>query len=564
MTSSYRILTRAGYVDAMPIAFRPLTTRLASFRVIRVVTMALGTATGAVDAQPSPRLPLGDAAYVELDQLVGSGLVRTVMYGQRPFTRREVTRIVADASRAAERRTVSDATRRVLDRLRRRFQVRPDADSASAAPYYASVETVQLQSPARAIARAPVGDVAADLNPLLNGRGGRWYSQGMTLSAEGGGAWSLGRRVTLQLAPRIAAGRNANSGERFAMLSLQDASVSISGANLVLDVGRQPLAWGQGMDGGLMLSSSGRPLDMIRVSTDRPWRAPWVFKWLGLLRGTAFIADLGPRQNFPNAKIAAYKLSGQVTSYFELAAQVLVHQGGRGAPPASLVDRFVDLVPALQYSLPRKNTTQFSNKLAGWEERVRIPQLHGLQLYAEHAFDDMDPRRWRSTLWEDAGHIVGASLAQIGPAGAYSLATEFHHTGLRFYRHTPFVSGLAFDGVLLGDPLGPQGDGGTIRLRYDAGRRQSWQVDATVERRGGDVWGTTSDSPADERFRFVLLRAQPAEWRTRTMLRWAFLATPVQRLSLEAGMERVRDAGFIRGARRTNTVAAAQWSWSAW
>ncbi len=548
----------------MLIVFRPGTARLASFRMLRAVTMVLSAAIGSANAQPSPRLPLSDPAYAELDQLVGSGLVRTVIYGQRPFTRREVTRIVGDASRAAGQRAVSDATSRVLDRLRRRFEVRPDPDSAPAASRYARVEIVQLESPARALAKAPVGDVAADLNPLLNGRGGRWYSQGMTVAAEVGGAWNLGRRVTLQVAPRIAAGSGAGAANRLAPFSLQDASVSIAGANLILDVGRQPLVWGQGMDGGLMLSSSGRPLDMIRVSTARPWRAPWVFKWLGLLRGTAFIADLGPRQNFPHAKVAAYKLSGQVTSYFELSAQVLAHEGGRGAPQASLVDRFVDLVPVLQYSLPRKNRTQFSNKLAGWEERVRIPQLHGLQLYAEHAFDDMDPRRWRSTLWEDAGHIVGATLAQIGPEGAYSLATEFHHTGLRFYRHTPFVSGLAFDGVLLGDPLGPQGDGGTMRLRYDAGRRQSWQVDATVERRGGDVWGTTSDSPADERFRFVLVRAQPAEWRTRAMLRWAFLATPTQRISLDGGVERVRDAGFVGGARRTNTIATAQWSWSAW
>ena len=198
----------------MPIAFCPCTTRLASFLSVPVITMALSAAIGAVDAQPSPRLPLGDAAYAELDQLVGSGLVRTVIYGQRPFTRREVARIIADASLAAERRTVSDGTRRVLDRLRRRFLVQEDPRGAPMMPRYADVEIIQLQSPALAIAPAPVGDVDANLNPLLNGRGGRRYAPGTTLSAEAGGAWSIGRRVTVQLAPRIAAGHGAGGGYR--------------------------------------------------------------------------------------------------------------------------------------------------------------------------------------------------------------------------------------------------------------------------------------------------------------------------------------------------------------
>jgi len=312
-----------------------------------------------------------------------------------------------------------------------------------------------------------------------------------------------------------------------------------------------------------MLSSSGRPLDMIQLSTMRPWRAPWEFRWLGLLRGSAFLADLGPRQNFPHAKVAAYKLSGQVTSYFELSAGVLVQGGGRGAPPARLVDRFVDLVPALKYSLP-DNTTQFSNKLAGWDMRVRVPWLHGVQLYTESVFDDMDPRRWRSTLWEDGGHIAGAALSQLGPGGAISATTEFHHTGLRYYQHTPFTSGIAFNRTLLGDPLGPQGDGAYVRVRHDAGGAQRWRIDAAVERRGGDIWSTTSDRPRDERFRFVLDRHQPAEWRYRVAGEWSLARTTTQQLVVSAGVERVRDAGFVRDAQRTNGLVGMQWSWLTW
>ena len=540
--------------------FSGLTMRKTAWRHGLRLALTVVAVSARLGGQPSPRVPLGDPTYEALDVIVGSGLVRTIVYGQRPFTQREVARIIAEANVQAARRPVSVTTQRVLAKLTARFPT----DSANVTPprttaaQFASIELLALDSPSRDIPPAPVGSVAADINPLLNNRGGRRYGAGPTLAVDAGGAWTLGDHVLLALQPRLAAGGNASA--RFADATVQGASVAVSARNLVFELGRQPIVWGQAMDGGLLFSSSGRPLDMIRIATARPWRAPWLFGWLGLLRGTALLADLGPNQNFPHAKIAAYKLSGQITSYFEFSAGVLVHEGGRGAPPASLVDRFVDLVPALKYTLP-DHTTQFSNKLAGFDSRVRIPQLHGLQLYSEHVFDDMDPRRWRSTLWEDGGHIVGASLAQLGANGAVSVTTEFHHTGLRYYQHTPFTSGVTFNRTLLGDPLGPQGDGGYLRLAHDAGRKQRWRIDGAIERRGGDIWATASTGAREDFFHFVLVKQQPAEWRRRLTARWELSPNRWQRLTVEGGIERVRDAAFVGGAQRTNALAGVQWAW---
>ena len=534
-----------------------------SWTSLRMVLLLIGVPT-VVAGQPSPRVPLGDPAYEQLDQIVGSGLVRTVIYGQRPYTQHEIVRLLADAATQARTRRVSESTARVLQQLSARFAT---AGDTSAAPTLrslarvASAEVLVLDSPSRDIPPAPVGSVDAALNPLLNARAGRRFAQGPTLAAEIGGTWAIGRHLMVSVQPRLAAG--GTSTGHFAEATLQHGTLALAARNVRVEVGRQAIAWGPAMDGGLMLSSSGRPLDMLHVSTEKPWRAPSVFRWLGLLRGSAFLADLGPRQNFPHAKIAAYKLSGQVTSYFELSAAVLAHEGGRGAPPTRLRDRFIDLVPALKYTLPDR-TAQFSNKLAGWDMRVRIPMLHGLQLYTESVFDDMDPRRWRSTLWEDGGHIAGASLAQLGPGGKLSATGEFHHTGLRYYQHTPFTSGIAFNRTLLGDPLGPQGDGAYLRVRHDAGGVHSWFVDAAVERRGGDIWSTTSDGPREDRFRFVLQRHQPAEWRYRVAGQWTVAPTPAQRFTVQAGVERVRDAGFVYDARRTNALAGARWTWFAW
>jgi hypothetical protein len=545
------------------------------------VTIALmGALAGPLAAQPagsparqttaplSPFIPLDDPAYEQIDHLVGSGLIRTVIYGIRPYTHREFARLVAEAHAQRLRPgapALSVASARMLEGLRTRFAT----DSSLFRPLLRSrheqvtTELVWLDSPARAIPAAPVGRIDdAVINPLLNTRAGRRYGQGLTLAVEPRVALPFGRQLLLTIAPRVVGGlpTGGQVTGRFAQATLQEATLGVKAWNLVAEVGRQPLQWGPGMDGGLMFSSSSRPVDLVRVRLDAPWRAPSVLKWLGLMRGTVLLADLGAGQNFPHAKIGAYRLSGQVTSYFELSAQVLVHGGGRGAPSTSLAERFKDFVPALKY-LMQDDTTQFSNKLAGWDLRFRVPALQGLQLYWEAAFDDMDPRRWRSTGWQDGGHIFGASVAQLGPGGALKATAEFHHTGLRFYRHTVFSSGLAFNGTLLGSPLGPMGDAGVLRLVHDAGTGRRARLDLAVERRGGELWSTTWDGPNTDNFRFVVAEARPAEWRRRALLHFARDQQRRGTQALEIGIEQVLDAGFVRGAARWNALVGARTTW---
>jgi len=530
-----------------------ITGMLRLTRVIGVLCVLAMTGRP-LSAQPSPFVPLEDAAYEQLDQLVGSGLVRTVIYGQRPYTRREITRIVTEARAQAARRPSSAATARVLQQLVARFVT----DSAPGMRSLTS-EALWLDSPERPIPPNPTGFIEDGVvNPLLNARSGRRYGQGTTLAVEGRVAQPLGSHLLFTLAPRAAAG--GQQADRFAQLTLQEATLSAQAWNLVVDVGRQPLQWGPSMDGGLMLSSSSRPLDLVRVRTDAPWRAPGPLRWLGLLRGTLLLADLGAGQNFPGAKVGAYRLSGQVTSYFELSAQVLVQGGGRGAPTTTFRERVVDFIPALKYTLP-DDTTQFSNKLAGWDMRVRLPGLQGAQLYWEAAFDDMDPRRWGSTFWEDAGHVFGASVAQLGPQGALKATAEFHHTGLRYYRHTIFSSGLAFNGTLLGSPLGPMGDAGVLRFVHDAGTGRRARLELSAERRGGDVWANVWDTPNTDNFRFVLVTAKPAEWRHRAQLMLERDAAGGRAQSVHVAIERVRDAAFVPGVMGWNALMGLRTTW---
>jgi len=333
--------------------------------------------------------------------------------------------------------------------------------------------------------------------------------------------------------------------------------------NIAVDAGRQQYVWGQGMEGGLLGSTSGRPLDMVRIATDTPF---FLYK-IGPTRGTLVVGDLGANQRFPHSTFVAYKLSGNpFVSRFELSASVLAEQGGKGAPGATLVDNIVDLIPALKYTLQTQNRNQFSNKFAGWEYRLRLPELSGLQLYAEHQFDDMDPRRWRSTLWEDGGHLFGFSLSQLGAESNLSTAVEFHHTGLRYYKHGVFTSGVTFNRVLIGDPLGNQADGGYWRLAWDAGGASTVTFDAAIERRGGDDYDALVDGvpPNETNFRFVKREAKPNEFRHRAGLTWLYRAPKNWRGTLDAAYERATNYAFVGGASRNGFLVSASMEFLPW
>jgi hypothetical protein len=504
-------------------------------------------------AQSRITVPVQDPVYRDIDRLIALRLVEVGLYGQRPYSRREIARLTREARASIERREVSRATRAIVERLSLRFsdEVRQLDHTDRVRSRWRltdAAEVMQLSSRPRGIPADELGSVAATIDPLTNGRSGRVYQQGRNGAYESRGELHMRARLGVVIQPRLLTVGQDWYG------SLEAASVTIPIRNLTIEAGKQPIVWGQGLDGGLLFSSSGKALDMLRISTDLPFRG-WFIKGTSPMRGSIVAAHLGPNQHFPNSFLIAYKLSGHpFTNRVELAASVLGVQGGRGAPRGSFGDHVMDLIPVLKYLLP-DNTAQFSNKMAGWEYRLRVPELRGLQLYAEHAFEDMDPRRWGSTFWEDGGHIAGVSLTDLGAEGSLSAIAEFHHTGLRFYKHGVFLSGMAFNGRLFGDPLGNQGDAGYLRVNWDRGRVARASLDVAIERRDGDHYRAVSDGPDEDNFRFQMLQSVPAEWRHRVSATYR-TAWSRSELSFSGGIERVRDANFARGQQRTDFLIA--------
>jgi hypothetical protein len=481
-----------------------------------------------------------------------------LIVGQRPYSRREIVRLLHEARRNLDSRSGANAwAERVIAADLERYEGAATGNGGRTIDKrpaeWLRLDVGYLDSPARGVPADLNGHVDAAINPLVAFREGRAAYDGGTAAVESRHTAELGRHVALFVQPRVDAASERGGAGSTANLRLQSGALDLLFGNLSIAAGRDAVVFGQAPSGGLLLSSNAPPLDHLRVSIDRPAKLPWIFGLLGPLRGTAFIADLGPRQNFPHAKLIGYKLSGAIHPRFELGAQVIDQMGGRGSPPGLFRDRLYDLMPLID--IFRTSEYQFSNKFAGIDFRWRWPRAAGFELFGDGAVDDLDARRWKSTFLEDAGYIAGISFSCLLECGALGVRAEYHQTGIRYYTHAQFTSGIAQNGTLLGDPLGPRGLGSYVTIDRSDARVGTITLAGAFEVRSGNRYGSTSTGPQDRGFHFVLVERNPGEHRARAVVSW----TPSDRRTLVSaraalGVERVTNFNFVAGQDRTNVL----------
>ena len=531
-------------------------------RIAAVVALALALARG-VPAQVRVFVPPDSPIYGDLDRLAAAGLIDRIVIGTRPYTEREIVRLLTEAKKNLDRRSGEEnwATRAINSGLTRY------ARSTARGIETVTASLTVLDSPDRAIPADGNGSVDATINPLASYEAGRPIVNGTTSTVETTADVSLGRHFAISLQPRMAFGMPRSTASD-ATLRLQSGSVVAGFGNLVVDVGRSYLGFSQSYPSGLLLSGNSPPLNMIRISTEQPAALPWLFRILGPMYGTLFVADLGTSyQTHPHAKLAGYHVSILPHPNLELGAEVIDETGGEGSPPGTFTDRVVDLFPIFDLPLFEMlyrgyGNLRFSNKLVGVDGRLRLPRLAGMEIYAEGALDDADVRRLRSTLLEDGGIIGGMAWSCVIECGRVVARLEYHQTGIRYYTHTDFSSGVQQQGELLGDPLGPRGLGGYATVDADAGRFGRLKVSAAHEVRSGNLYRSASSDSTLSDFHFEQILHRPGEHRTRLVTEWRGGRTDSRwSTTIGLGLERVTNADFIAGLHRLNSTARVSTEW---
>ena len=527
--------------------------------------------------QASVNVNLLDTVYRDIDKLVGQGLVDKIIMGQRPFSRREIARITGEAIRnlprlekRLENSEISEKKKErirkrleyiepILLRLKKRFQ--EEMIQLGYLPGRSKWYSVHLldqtdfdtsvdNSLPRGIPPTGLGTTDAIINPLLQYRQGRHIVDGSNLSLETSSWLRASDHFALLVRPRFQLGLGRDGQPDLNDAYVQELYGKIFFKNFEIEVGRDNVFYGQGYDAGLLLSKNPRGLDMIKISNDIPGFLPWVFKYMGAQKLSFFYADLGPEQNFPNAYLVGWKWSLQPFSFWEIGFSNILQSGGDGSPSASFGKRVADVFPIVDFAIVTDEDFQISNKLAGVDMRFRIPPARNLELYVEAIIDDYDARRLKSIFWQDAGYVFGFYLPRLMDSGALDLRMEFHHTGIRFYRHAQFTSGWTLNKFILGDQLGPDGNAIYTWLNWDINSQNLITFSGAYERRSNDNYISIED---DDGFEFVKVSDLPKENRIRTVASWQHRVVGLPILFFaQLGYERVINFDFLEGNNRNN------------
>lgn len=509
--------------------------------------------TSSLAAQASPTVDPLERVYGDIDRLSALGLIDHLIVGQRPFSQREIVRLLQEAEQnlAASPTSAREWATHVITADLARYDV------STPRPFdRIDVDAALLSSPDRPAPSDNSGFIDARINPLAAYREGRPLDDGSTFTAESRHSITLGRHFAAWASP-IASVANSRQDSTSSKLALQSGGVRTQFGNFVAQFARDYQLFAQSLDGSTVLSTNAPAYDGLTLTNDQPARLPY-FGWLGPMRGTLFIADMGASTYYPHSKLIGWKATILPHPNLELGASLESETGGNGGPPATFLDRATDLFPLINgirnlFSNGSGNTN-FSNKFFGLDARLRVPRAHGMEIYADGALDDFDTRRLASTFLQDGGIVGGFSFSCLVDCGRFTVRAEYQQTGIRYYTHTQYP--FAMNGTILGDALGPRGLGGYAGAEVETDRFGTIGLTGAYEVRSGNLYGGSSPLPNDRDFHFVLTERRPGEHRTRALVTWLPSGRDA-RLGwlVRAGVEQVHDFNFVAGDDRTNALA---------
>src|SRR5206468_108596 len=152
--------------------------------------------------------------------------------------------------------------------------------------------------------------IDVSVNPLAGNRLGQPIVSGRTGVMSVEEELPIGRALTAVMTPRLALYTDDTRDSKTAG-GIDQLYMRGLFRNVAVTVGRDYVFFGQGLTAGITNSLNPGGFDMVRVSSESPFVLPSVFRLLGPLSATAFVADLGRDQLFPHTHLINYKLSAR-------------------------------------------------------------------------------------------------------------------------------------------------------------------------------------------------------------------------------------------------------------
>lgn len=530
-------------------------------------------------AQVALNAPPEDPVYQTIDVLISHDLVRDVIVGQRPYSRLEVARIIKAARNRLDgwkengkensnwkafNRFIT--RRNYLDRLLAYYEKKyaRELDGMQKGVEFEAFSVLDLDfgyssSDPRTIPEDNgIGFIDGVVTSFDKYKQGRSYVDGLNDYLMSQHDLYASRYLAFTAQPLFKF-KNPRRGDDQITATLHRLYAKGGWKNIELEAGRDNLLWGQGEHGGMLASTNPRPLDMLKISNPYPLKLPWVFRYLGHMKWTLFVSNLGPEQALRHPYFYGLKWSWRPMRYLELGLSETLIMGGEGAPRLSFWEPVTEMFPFHKWGGRNIGAADLSNHAWGFfDMRITIPELRGVSIYYDGYVEDSIIRAFRlpGNILEQMGFIAGLYLPRLTNSGNLGFRFEYHHVAPLAYRHGRWSSGYTLNRRPIGDALGPDGDGvyttlywrpapvliGRLDLAYEFYDSSAYRSEENAQ--GGlDRVLKVADGPIERRYRAVA----GVEWLK--MKRYG--------LRLSLGCERIQNLNFQVGRSVNNMLLEA-------
>jgi hypothetical protein len=387
-------------------------------------------------------VPVGDEreVYELLDRLDAEGAIRSGLLSTRPVSRKEVLRLIREAeeSKEAERPEI----RSLIDGLRERF----DDESG---------EVSYLKPVSRISAKYLFTD--SPLQILDYNNDGDIYREGSNfrLKANTRGRLSF---FSYSVTPE---GR-ISGGDK--VLTAREAYVTLDLWKLEIMAGREPMWWGPGRHGSLLLSNNMEPLTMLRLTNPQPALLPWIFRYLGPFRFVFFVSRLeDDRKDVPEPILWGLRVNFRPHPFAEIGMERTAIFGGEGRS-----DSLSTFFKTFTGQRETPEGTPEGNQLISFDGKFHLPfPIQPVTLYTQIGAEDQSrpgvPSRW--------AYIIGVYLPRIHKIQALDFRAEFannHQPRIAnfWYNHVVYTQGYTYKGRVIGHHMGTDSRDLFIELSY--------------------------------------------------------------------------------------------------
>ena len=230
--------------------------------------------------------------------------------------------------------------------------------------------------------------------------------------------------------------------------------------------GRESLWRGPGFNGSMLLSTNGRPVDLVKVGAAEQFTLPWIFEYLGPTKLTYFLGQLGSEGQFPHTKLTGLRLNFTPASFLEVGFSRVVQFNGNGRPSVGFSDYIQILFGPGSDDL---NSPLNNNTLLSADFSLRLPNMsrylplfRDVELYGELGWDDTCCNGVLIPLLP--GGIIGLYSPNLFGSAQTELRIEYAATSKIQFNSSIYADGYAFEGRPIAHFIGTRGKDFYVRI----------------------------------------------------------------------------------------------------